>query len=130
MFGGWFALIATSVLIYRIAAANNRRRFLWVGMLWAFVFGTGIATAVITALILHFSGVSYATEQQVTQALVIPTAIGMLVGAIICVWLASRSMTPDIPTDPDRSLAPARPPTALAPLEPPPIPLESIPHRI
>ena len=112
----WFALIAVSVLVYKCAAANNRRRLLWVGLLWLFSFGSAFVAAVIAVLILRFRGISYATKQQATEAVSAPVHVGELIGAIVCVWLASR---------------PSGGPTPIVgPTETPPVPLEGIPQRI
>lgn len=90
MFGGWFALIALSFVVYRCAAARHRRRLLWVGILWLLVFGAGIAGSFMMAFVFHLRGIQFATEKEEIEALVVPAGIGMLIGAVLCVWLASR----------------------------------------
>jgi hypothetical protein len=93
MFGGWFALIAVSFLVYRVAVANGRSGLRWVGLLWLYAFGAGFVTSLIVALMFDLRGTQFATEREGTNALVLPAGIGMLIGAVICVWLASRSTT-------------------------------------
>ena len=95
MFGGWFALIAVSFLVYRCAAASHRRRLLWVGILWLVTFGAGIVASIMMAFVFHLSGIQFATEREATEALLVPAGIGMLIGAAISVWLASRSTNRD-----------------------------------
>jgi len=90
MFGGWFALIAVSFLVYRCAAANRRRRWLWVLLLWISTFGCGIWLGSVVAIIYAIRGVDFTTETAAAEALVAPVCIGMLVGAIACVYLANR----------------------------------------
>ena len=90
MFGGWFALIAASYLMYRCAAANNRRRWLWIGLLWLFSFGGGILAVIANSLAFILLGVEFANEMEATYALVPAAGIGMLAGALFAVGLASR----------------------------------------
>jgi hypothetical protein len=91
MFGGWFALIAVSYLVYRCAAANHRRRLLWVALLWVFTFATGMVTTLIAALSFELRGIQFATERETTEALLAPAGVGMLIGAVLCVWLVCRN---------------------------------------
>jgi hypothetical protein len=90
MFGGWFAIIAVSYLVYRCAGANNRRRLLWVVLSWLLIFGLGMAAAIIVGMILLVQGNQYPTDQAFNEALALPTGVGMLFGAIVSVLLANR----------------------------------------
>lgn len=90
MFGGWFAIIAVSYLVYRCAAANNRRPMLWVPLSWMLIFGVGMATGLIVCLVLLARGYENSTDRELTEALVVPTSLGMLAGAIVSVMLANR----------------------------------------
>ena len=88
--GGWFAMIALSFLVYRCASNNHRRRWLWILLLWLFVLGSGTIAALLAIGILHWRGFEFANEREAAEALIVPTGIGMLVGAISCVWLVTR----------------------------------------
>ena len=110
-----FALNAFSILFCKSTAANNLLGCCGKVSLVVF-FGSDFIAAVIAVLVRHFRGISYATKQQPTAAVSAPVHVGGLIGAIVCVWLASR---PSV-----------GPPPIVGPTEPPPVPLESIPQRI
>jgi hypothetical protein len=90
MFGGWFAIIAVSYMVYRCAAANNRRRLLWVAISWVLIFGTGLAASMIASVIAIIRAGDLPPERELANALVVPVGIGMLVGAVVSVLLANR----------------------------------------
>ena len=88
--GGLFAMIALSFLVYRCAAANHRRRLLWVLLLWLLVIGAGFLAGAIAMTAYYLRGEMFATEAEEISALMLPTGIGMLAGAILCVCLVAR----------------------------------------
>lgn len=85
-----FAIIAVSYLVYRCAAANNRRPILWVVLLWIIAHVTGIAVATVVAVVLFAQGREFATEKEFTYALLLPAIAGNVAGAIVTVRLANR----------------------------------------
>lgn len=90
MFGGWFAIIAVSYLVYRCAAANNRRRLLWVVLCWAIMFGAGFIAAMLAGAIATIRAGELLPEWQLKEIMMAPIMIGMLLGAIASVVLANR----------------------------------------
>jgi hypothetical protein len=91
MFFGWFALIALSFLAYRRAAAVNRRRLLWALLVWPFAFGIGFAVVLSVVVFYLVRGDVFVSEKDATEALMLPSVVGTLGGAAVCVWLAGRS---------------------------------------
>ncbi len=90
MFGGLLAMIAVSFLVYRRAGANQRRRSLWVLLLWVLAMGGAIAAEILAMIMNYIRHVEFATEREEMYALVLPAGMGMAVGAVVCVWLAGR----------------------------------------
>src|SRR5262245_5584521 len=93
MFVGWSALFAVSYLAYRRAAAVNRSPWLWAVLAWAFSFGGGLAAVFVGVGFYLARGAAFITEREATEALLMPSAVGMLVGAVVCVCLAGRNVT-------------------------------------
>lgn len=92
MFGGWLALIAVSFLAYRRATAVNRSAWLWALLAWVFSFGGGYTGAFIGVGYYLIRGATF-TEREATEALLLPSGVGMFAGAALSLWLAGRNST-------------------------------------
>jgi hypothetical protein len=90
MFGGWFAIIGVTYLVYRCAKANGRRWLLWVLLCWVLIFGTALVAAMLAAAIATFRAGNFPPEWQRKEIMMAPIGIGMLLGAIASVVLANR----------------------------------------
>src|SRR5260370_42048050 len=80
---GLFLLLGLSVLIYRWARRKGRSGLLWIVLMWVSCIGLGLATGYASMFwtIAHRDRNLHETELR--QTIVVPTAVRMLVGAIL-----------------------------------------------
>lgn len=93
MFGGLFAMLGLSYLVYLRAKANQRRKWLWIFLLWLMVCAIGVVCGYVALWVMYLQGAAFASEYEAAKSILIPTGIGMTVGAVLCLWLVGRKTT-------------------------------------
>jgi|SRR6516225_2303586 hypothetical protein len=87
---GLFLLLAFSVLIFRWARRRGRSGLLWMVLLWVSGIGLGLATAYGSLFWMLANTQHKPDEGELRTAILAPTAVGMLVGAIVPLIAVSR----------------------------------------
>ena len=94
---GLCILMALSFFIFRRARAARRNPWVWIGALWSFSIGLGMAVSlVVVGWLLIVGGVDL-EQQGVRSFLWLPTLLGMSCGAAVAMWCAGPrwQQTPD-----------------------------------
>lgn len=112
---GLLLLIGVSIVVFRRARLVGRNSLLWVVLLWIITIGVGFVGGIVGGILLEFDSPSMEmTDYDVKEAIKMPTAVGMLIGAVITFWLAGRPVEnaaeiDDFPEDGNGHAWPERP---------------------